>query len=99
MPSEAKNHRRERARQLPPPQAQGVRGPHPSRAMEHQRLDQVRVVGGASEGLQSRALRLGTSSRGRLLEPHAVAEVHGGGDEEQVHQPRAQRLEPHSVLS
>uniref|UniRef100_A0A2N9GH42 Leucine-rich repeat-containing N-terminal plant-type domain-containing protein n=1 Tax=Fagus sylvatica TaxID=28930 RepID=A0A2N9GH42_FAGSY len=63
------------------------------------RLDQVRVVGGVSEGLQSHALRLGTSSRGQLLEPHAVAEVRGGGDEEQVHQPRAQRLEPHSMLS
>lgn len=69
--------------------------------MEHQRLDQVRAVGGVSEGLQPSAICVGASARGRLQEPHVVAEVRRGGDEEQVHQPRAECLGPrcHSIAS
>lgn len=35
---EAEDHLSHPARQLPPPEAQGVRGPHPPRPMERQRL-------------------------------------------------------------
>ena len=57
-------------------------------------MDQVRAVGRVSEGLQKSTLRLGTSTRSGLQEPHPVAQVRGGGDEEQVHQPRAERVGP-----
>ena len=62
--------------------------------MEHRRLDQVRAVGGISEGLQARAFRLGESLGGGLQEPHTMAQIRRGGDEEQVHKPREERLGP-----
>jgi len=62
--------------------------------MEHWRVDQVCAVGGIAEGLQTRAFRLGESAGGGLQEPHALAQVRGGRDEEQVHKPRAQRVGP-----
>jgi len=93
-PSKAENHRLHRARRVPSSQAQGVRGPYPPRSMEHKRVDQVRAVGGIAEGFQTRAFRLGESAGGGLQEPHSLAQVCGGRDEERVLKARAQRVGP-----
>lgn len=46
------------------------------------------------QSLREIAIFVGASSRNRASEPHSVAQAIRVRDEQQVHQPRAQRVEP-----